>query len=464
LKRLRRHPIRTATALLALAGGATGMVATSAASAASARPHAAATVTLTYTLWDPHEEIGYKQSAAAFEKLHPNIKINIEQIAYTSYQTKLQEEFSAGNGPDNFWVNTPWLSTWIKDGLMLNLAPYIKKWGTDMSQYYPSLVALHSYQGGIYGLPKDWDTIALYVNENYMQAHHLTPPANMSWNLTNGGSFLHFLEEATTDTSGNNALSPNFNPNKVAVYALNIDNSAQTGFENFWAEDGVSVIPKAYASSVSFDTQAGIATTQFIRNLMYKWHVAIPGAELGSNGENPNSEDQALFAAGKIAMMMGGDWETYPVYQDVGSKFKIGVVPLPSGPDGRWSVFNGLVDGVNPKSPHLTEALEWEQWLGSAASQKIMGSGGFIWPAIKSLDPLFVQAWKKDGIDMTPFLDEAHGNVVDWPNTPGMNQGLTDMGLDMGPIWLGAGSESNTASLLSKAAAAANHDLAAAGA
>lgn len=464
IKGIRRHRIRNVATMLALVGGAVGMVSAGGSSAAASRPHASATVNLTYTLWDPHEEIGYKRSAAAFEKLHPNIHITIQQIAYTAYQTKLQEEFSSGTGPDNFWVNTPWLSTWIKDGLLLNLKPDIKKWGINLSQYYSSLVALHEYKGAIYGLPKDWDTIAIFYNENYMKAHHITVPTSWSWNPNNGGSFLHFLQQVTTDQNGTNALSPKFNPGKIATYALNINNSAQTGFENFWAEDGVNVIPAAWANHVTFDTPAGVATTQFLRNLMYKWHVAVPGSELGSNGEASNSQDQSLFESGKIAMLMAGDWETYPVATAVGSKFKIGVLPLPAGPKGTVSVFNGLIDGVNPHSPHLAQALMWERWLGSAASQKIMGSGGFVWPAIKSLDPLFVNYWKAHGIDMQPFLSEAHGKVVNWPNTPGMNQGLTDMGTDMGPIWLGPGSKSNTASLLAKAAGDANHDLSAAGA
>ena len=47
------------------------------------------------------------------------------------------------------------------------------------------------------------------------------------------------------------------------------------------------------------------------------------------------------------------------------------------------------------------QAWELEQWLGSAQSQKILGSGGYVWPAIKSLDPLFEQYWAKQGIDMS---------------------------------------------------------------
>jgi multiple sugar transport system substrate-binding protein len=426
--------------------------------------HASGTVHLTYTLWDPNEEVGYKKSIAVFEKSHPGITVSVEQIPYTAYQTKLQEEFASGSGPDLFWINTPWLSTWIKDGFLVNLAPDIKKANINMKQYIPSLVALHEYKGAIYGFPKDWDTIGIYYNENYMKAHHLTPPSNWTWNPTNGGTFLKFLEQATTDTSGNNATSPNFNPSKVAVYGMEMDNAFQTGFGSFWQMDGCHVIPAAWASSTSFNTPACAQTTQFINNLMYKYHVLVPGSELGSNGESPSGQDNSLFESGKIAMELEGDWNTTSIATGVGTKFKVGVVPLPAGPDGRWSVFNGLIDGVNVHTPHFQQTWELEQWLGSAASQKIMGSGGYIWPAIPSLDKYFTAAWAAKGIPMGPFAQEALGKVVDWPNTPGMNQALTDMGTAMGPIWLGPETLSKTKAAISSAYAAANHDLQAAGA
>ncbi len=455
MKRTRLVSLLAATATLSTS---MGLVAAMESTASASGP-----VHLTYALWDPNEEIGYKQSIAVFEKSHPNITVSVEQIPYAAYQTKLQEEFASGSGPDIFWINTPWLSTWIKDGFLVNLAPDIKKAGINMSQYIPSLVALHTYKGAIYGFPKDWDTIGIYYNENYMKAHNLTPPTNWTWNPTTGGTFLKFLQEATTDSSGNNATSPNFNPNKIATYGMEMDNAFQTGFGSFWQMDGCHVIPAAWASSVSFNTPACAQTTQFINNLMYKYHVLVPGSELGANGESPSGQDLNLFAAGKIAMYLEGDWNTSPAWKAIGTKFKIGVVPLPAGPDGRWSVFNGLIDAINKNSPNFQATWELEEWLGSAASQKIMGQGGYIWPAIPSLDSLFTKAWAAKGIPMAPFAQEAVGNVVDWPNTPGMNQALTDMGTAMGPIWLGPETLAKTTSALKSAYGAANHDLSAAG-
>jgi multiple sugar transport system substrate-binding protein len=463
----RRSVSRLYTGIIICAAAAAALAACSSSGPSTSSGNSgnsSAKVHLTYALWDPNEEVGYKQSIAVFEQSHPNITVSVVQIPYPEYQEKLQEEFTSGTGPDIFWVNTPWLSTWIKDGLMVNLAPDIAKAHINMSQYIPSLVSLHTYQGAIYGLPKDWDTIAVYYNENYFAAHHIPVPTSWSWNLTNGGSFLHTLELATIDTNGVNATSPSFNPSTVATYGAEMDNAMQTGWGSFLAEDGVYTIPSAFASATSFNTPAADQVFQWIRNLMYKYHVLVPGSELGSNATDPSSENNALFAAGKIAMQIGGDWETTGTYADVGGKFKIGVIPLPAGPDGTWSVFNGLIDAINPHTPNFQAAWELEQWLGSAASQKIMGEGGYIWPAIPSLDPLFASYWAAKGVSMSGFLSESKGNLTDWPNTPGMNQGLTDMQRDMGPIWLGPGTLAQTSAAIATAASDANHDLQVAGA
>jgi len=38
---------------------------------------------------------------------------------------------------------------------------------------------------------------------------------------------------------------------------------------------------------------------------------------------------------------------------------------------------------------------------------------------------------------MSAFLTEAHGQVVDFPVSPGMGDALTEVVSDLGPAWLG---------------------------
>jgi len=142
-----------------------------------------------------------------------------------------------------------------------------------------------------------------------------------------------------------------------------------------------------------------------------------------------------MFSQGQVAMWEQGDWNTLSVKSSV--TFPVGVATLPIGPNGRVSVFNGLIDGLNSHTRYPRQAWELEQWLGSPRSQAILGSGGYVWPAIKSLDPLFLQYWKKQGIDMSAFLTEAHGQVVNFPVSPGIGDALTEIVNDLGPAWLG---------------------------
>ena len=297
------------------------------------------------------------------------------------------------------------IASWLKDGVMEDLTSKIKAAHINLSQYLPSLVSLHEFGGKIYGLPKDWDTIAYFYNADYFTKHHITVPSSLSWNAGNGGSWVHFLRELTIDTSGHNALSPAFNPNSVATYALDSPNEMQWGFEPYLAENGTHLITKPYAKTVSFGTGTGVQTFQFLTNLMYKWHVAIPGSALGADAAANNNEDQQLFAKGKVAMIRNGDWITSGLPSEV--KFKIGVLPFPSGPGGDWTVLNGLIDSINTHSPHQQAAWELEQWLASPQSERILGAGGYVWPGIGSLDPLFLHYWQSKGINMEPFLTEA---------------------------------------------------------
>ena len=191
-------------------------------------------INLTYAQWQTGETPGYQKSIDVFEKAHPNIHVTIETIPYNNYQTKLTTEFSSGGGPDIFWVNTPMIASWLKDGVMENLTAKIKAAHINLSQYLPTLVALHEFGGKLYSLPKDWDTIAYFYNVNYFKQHHITIPASLSWNPSNGGSWLQFLRQLTTDTSGHNALSGSFNPSSVATYGMDNPDECRGASSRTW--------------------------------------------------------------------------------------------------------------------------------------------------------------------------------------------------------------------------------------
>jgi maltose-binding protein MalE len=305
-----RRQLRGSPRRLAAAGGCLALLiaaagCSSGGSGGSGGAAGSGTVNLTYAMWQTPEQAGYQKSIDQFEKAHPNIHVTIESFAYNDYQPKLTTEFSSGGGPDVYWVNTPMIASWLKDGAMEKLTPKIQSVNTDLSQYLSTLVDLHKFNGDLYGFPKDWDTIAYFYNADYFAKHHITIPSSLTWNPSDGGTWLTFLKELTYDTSGRNALSPAFNPDSVATYGTDSPNEMQWGFEPFLAENGVKIISQPYAKNVLFDTPAGTSTFQFLTDLMYKYHVSAPGSDLGTDAAANNTEDQTLFAQGKVATIEG---------------------------------------------------------------------------------------------------------------------------------------------------------------
>jgi multiple sugar transport system substrate-binding protein len=198
--------------------------------------------------------------------------------------------------------------------------------------------------------------------------------------------------------------------------------------------NGGNIIPRPYADHLILNSPQNQETFAFLLQRLADEHVLVPPQEMGPNGNGDNA--QVLFAQGRIALYMTGDWNTSALSQ-LGAGFEIGTIRLPAGPQGNYSVFNGLTDAINTATPHPDQAWELAKWLGGERSQTIMGSGGYIWPAIRKLDPLFLNYWKKKNVDVAAFLDAAHGKTVLYPVTLGMGEAVQDFATQLGPMFFG---------------------------
>lgn len=389
---------------------------------------------LTYALWDATQQVGYRKSLDEFERRNPDIRVTIQQIPYGNYQQKLTAQYISRNAPDVVWVNTPWLGDWAKGGMLVDVASRVRTAGIDLDQYYPQLVDLHRDGDRLWGLPKDWDTIAIYTNADHLaKAGFRTVPTDLSWNPQDGGSWLRFLQQVTLDGKGRNALDADFDAGDVATYATASTNEFQAQFGSYLAMNGGAMLPKPYATTSSFDSAANRATFRYLTDMLRHANVVVPNGETGPNGNSDNTS--TLFSSGRMAMWQAGDWNTSSLANL--SKFSVGVMPLPAGPKGRISVINGLTDGIMSNGQHIPESWRLVKWLASADSQRILGGGGYVWPAIVDLDPLFQDYWSKKGIDVSPFLAEAHGKTVNFPLGTGMTEALDNVTTALGPTYLG---------------------------
>jgi hypothetical protein len=67
--------------------------------------------------------------------------------------------------------------------------------------------------GKRYGLPKDWDTVAMFYNKKLVKDAGYTEEqlANLDWNPQDGGSYEKAIAHLTVDKSGKRGDEPGFN-------------------------------------------------------------------------------------------------------------------------------------------------------------------------------------------------------------------------------------------------------------
>ena len=115
---------------------------------------------------------------AAFKEKYPNITVKYEPVA-GDYPAAMTAKFSAGEPPDVFYVDSSVAPEWIDEGVLEDLEPLAAERGFDTSQFYEGyLDAFKGPDGGIYGFPKDGNTLAMAYNPDMLSAAAVEPPTD----------------------------------------------------------------------------------------------------------------------------------------------------------------------------------------------------------------------------------------------------------------------------------------------
>ncbi len=359
---------------------------------------------INYWLWDALQLPAYQAAAAAFEKANPDITVKVTQTAWGDYWTTLSTGFVSGTAPDVFVNHLSRYPEFVANELLVDIGPMIKKDNVPTDVYLGGLYALWGKEGKQYGLPKDWDTIALIYNKEMLSKAGVDPKEleNLTWNPKDGGTFGQLIAKLSIDEAGNNGLSPNFNPQKVKQYGLlmdgDIDGFGQLQWSHFAVSNGFKFHDGPWAKGFHYDDPKLAETLSWITDQMKKGFI-VPARDARQLGAN------SFFAAGKGALALMGSWQIN-WYLD-NAKFGIGFAPLPVGPNGRKSMFNGLADSIWVDSKHQEEAWKWVKFLGSEEGQNIIAEHGVVFPAIKNAAEKAQQVMSKKGADVSPFLNEA---------------------------------------------------------
>ena len=360
---------------------------------------------LNYWLWDQNQPPAYQACADAFEKQNPDIKIKITQTGWMDYWNALSAAFVSGTAPDVITDHLSRYPEFIQNNLLVDIGPLIARDKVPTDIYFGGLVKVWGKNGKQYGLPKDWDTIAIVYNKAMLDKAGIDPKSlsDLNWNPKDGGSFGQLIARLTVDANGKTGLDAGFDPKNVKQYGLLIggqpDGFGQVEWSHLAVSNGFKFYDAPWAAHFNYDDPKLAETIQWIADMELKKGFIVPAKDARQAGAD------GLFAGQKGALAFIGSWDIH--WSKENCKFDIGFVPLPEGPVGRRTMFNGLADSIWVGSKHQEEAWKWVKFLASSEAQKIVGSYGVVFPAIPEATEMAKVKMAETGVDVSAFVNEA---------------------------------------------------------
>jgi multiple sugar transport system substrate-binding protein len=396
---IKKLPAVAGVALLALALAACG----SGNSGGSASSGGKSTVS--YWLWDANQQPAYQKCATDFQKANPNITVQITQLGWDDYWTKLTTGFVSGSAPDVFTNHLAKYPEFVNKRTILPIDDLVAQDKVDTGVYAEGLADLWvGADGKRYGLPKDWDTIAVFYNKKLIDKAGVTDEQlkGMTWNPADGGSYEKIIAKLTVDKNGKRGDEPGFDKSKVETYGLWLESSGngvgQTQWSMYAASNGWKFTDKnPWGSHYNYDDPKFQETITWWKSLIDKGYMPPLKATEGVAWND-------MLSAGKAAMATNGSWMIGSVFGAKSDSFEPALAPLPAGPGGtRMSMFNGLADSIYAGTKNKDAAWQWVKYLASPACQNVVGEHGVVFPAIPAAVDIASKKFGEKGVDVEAF-------------------------------------------------------------
>jgi multiple sugar transport system substrate-binding protein len=431
--------VTAALALLAALLGATAVLMDW-----SGQPHGGKTV-VTVRIWAEPIAQAYRKSFEAFNRLHPDIEVHTNMVAYSTYFNTLRTDIAGGSADDIFWLSNAYLAAYADSGRLMNIGKTLGPGAA--SAWEPAVVDQFTRGGALWGVPQLTDAgIAVFYNADLLASAGVDPAqlGTLRWSPDGDDTLRPLLARLTVDADGNAAGTAGFDGRRVRQWGYNAANDAQAIYLNYiGSADGVFQRGDEFA----FDNPPAIEAFRYLVGLINHDHVAPPASDTNDNGDFSRNQ----FLAGRMALFQSGTYNLEPV--DRYAQFHWGLAMLPAGPQGRVSVTNGIAAAGNSASKHPDAVRQVLAWMGSGEGNAYLGREGAAIPAVLSAQPVYYSYWAAKGVDVTPFFSVLDGPRIPAPGGAGFAAGNAALQSYFNEMFLGRG---DVATTLRKAQAASN--------
>jgi len=385
--------------------------------------HAATTIRW-LTLSDGAWPASVKKVIAAFEAQNPDIKVELDTYPFRDLFETIEVRMKAQDADvDLISVDVPLVASYSVRGYLAPMDEYFSKDEIEKTWVKPSWQA-GTYKGSFMAAPQNSSSQFFYINRKLFQQYNVTPPKalepgkessydeiasiakNDRWTWD---QVLDAAKKLTKDTKGDG---------KIDVWGFEFDQVSRLYQLQCLGESlgGPLVSPDGLKAEGYLNSNEWIKAAQWYSDLFNKWKVSPKNV---SPAESP-----VLFASGKVAMFVGGEWNV-PRFQEAGVDFAIAPFPYFSGGKpvtgtGSWHV------GIAKASSHKAEAAKFAKFLTEEEQ------GSKIWfesqgqlPATQVLLTAIENAEKYRSFPNDAYLlgvYEARNTAVFRPVTPGYLQ------------------------------------------
>ena len=342
--------------------------------------------TTTLTMWsydnqDPGLEPVLKQLSKDFEKSHPGVKINMVFKSFNDLVGTVPRALASGNGPDVTEGNQGYQTDaqLVKAKLILPLTKYVAKYGWD-KLYAPSTWGMFRWtpdgktfgKGPVWGLAQTGQNVVVFYNKKKIKQAGLDPNKMP----TTYAGFEKMLATLRAKLPSSDPVIEEGNKEGYGFIHL---------FGGIW---GASVKPAAvrkwiyHVPGSTYNTPGTVLALQRLQQWAKNGYFNDDYNAVG------NDASAGLFAKGKGAMWIGGDWDSTVIKTGLGAA-NVGVMPIPPGPSGQFASIGGLSGPwhISAKTKYPDLGAEWLNYVITSTRAKSLMFGQQQLPADKSAKP-----------------------------------------------------------------------------
>jgi len=288
------------------------------------------------------------------------------------YNDKLFTMLAAGDAPDVFIIEYGQLAGLLDKEQLLDLKPMIEADGYDLSQFPEMMIEAYTHEGGIYGLPDNLASIALFYNQDMFEEAGAMLPTDKwddeGWTVDD---FFNSCEKLTkVDDSG-----------KATHWGYDVttwDKVWQTWVRVF---GGQIVDDPFFPTECVLNEKEAVEGLQFLFDLRWEYGFAPKPEAMADMGSTE------LLLSGRLGMLNNGSW-AFNNFRDI--DFTVGLGHYPSGPGGRanYVFYYPLVIPKTTESPEC--AFELLKYFNGPAMEKIILDGGLQGTTFEAQEKWFV--------------------------------------------------------------------------